>query len=122
MVGPSDYGSKPTLLGGLCQCLNQNLASLDKMISDQPLLFFRMEPVTDLLGNQGGVAPGSVVDNEVHLDLVVYGLVHDLNSILDHLPGQNTVLVKEQFNLVKNVPIPPFIQKLSLKKRPGSLI
>jgi hypothetical protein len=66
-----------------------------------------METVSDLLGDQGGVASGAVVDNEVHLDLVVYSLVHDLNGILDHLTGQDTVLVKEQFNPVNNVSGPP---------------
>ena len=55
------------------------------MNSEQPLLLLRMEPVGDLLGDQGGVAAGAVVDNEVHLDLVFYSLVHDLNGILDHL-------------------------------------
>jgi len=58
-------------------------------------------------GRSGGVAAGAVVDNEVHLDLVFYSLVHDLNGILGHLPGQDTVLVKELFNLVNNVPDPP---------------
>ena len=59
------------------------------MNSEQPLLLLRMEPVGDLLGDQGGVAAGAVVDNEVHLDLVFYGLVHDLNGILDHLRIQH---------------------------------
>jgi hypothetical protein len=27
----------------------------------------------NLLGNQGGVAPGSVVDDEIDLDLNIYG-------------------------------------------------
>ena len=49
-----------------------------------------MDPVGDLLGDQGGVAAGPVVDNEVHLDLVFYSLVHDLNGILDHLRVQHT--------------------------------
>ena len=44
-----------------------------------------MDPLGDLLGDQEGVAAGAVVDNEVHLDLVFYSLVHDLNGILDHL-------------------------------------
>jgi len=65
-----------------------------------------MGSVNDLLGDQGGFAAKAVVDNEIHLDLVFYSLVHDLNGILDHLTGQDTVLVKEQFNLVKNVPDP----------------
>ena len=45
---------------------------------------FCIEPVGDLLGDQGGVAAGAVVDNEVHLDLLFYSLVHDFNGILDH--------------------------------------
>jgi hypothetical protein len=44
------------------------------MNSEQATLLPRMEPVGDLLGNQGGVAVGAVVDNEVHLDLVFYRL------------------------------------------------
>ena len=55
------------------------------MNSEQPLLLLRMEPISDLLGDQGGVSAGAVVDNEVHLDLVLYSLVQDLNGILDHL-------------------------------------
>ncbi len=39
------------------------------MNSEQPLLLLRMEPVCDLPGDQGGVAAGAIVDNEVHLDL-----------------------------------------------------
>jgi len=34
-----------------------------------------MEPICDLLGDQGGVAAGAVVDDEVDLDLVLYGFV-----------------------------------------------
>jgi len=74
-----------------------------KINSELTLLFFRFEPVSDLLADQGGVFAGAVVENEVHLDPVFYSLVHDLNGIFDHLPGQDTVLVKEQFNLVNNV-------------------
>ena len=44
-----------------------------------------MEPVSDHLSDQGGVAAGAIVDNKVHLDLVFYSLVHDLNGIHDHL-------------------------------------
>ncbi len=43
-------------------------AFIGKMNSEQPLLVLRMEPVGDLLGDQGGVAARAVVDNEVHLD------------------------------------------------------
>ncbi len=35
------------------------------MNSEQSLLLLRMEPVSDFLGDQGGVAAGAVVDNEV---------------------------------------------------------
>lgn len=40
----------------------------------QPPLLFRAESVDDLLGDQGGVAAGMVVDNAFHPDLVFYSL------------------------------------------------
>jgi len=40
------------------------------MNSKQPLLLLLMEPVGDLLGDQGGVAAGAVVDDEVKLNLM----------------------------------------------------
>ncbi len=59
------------------------------MNSEQPLLLLRMDSVIDLLGDQGGVAAGAVVDNQVNLDLVLHGLVHDFSGILDHLRVQH---------------------------------
>lgn len=44
-----------------------------------------MEPVGDLPWGLGGVSASEVVDNEVHLDLL---LIHDFNGILDHLRAQ----------------------------------
>ena len=61
---------------------------------EQPLLLLRIDPICDLLCDQGGVAAGAVVDDEVHLDLVFYSLGHDLNAILDHLRVQHAA---EQF-------------------------
>ena len=48
-----------------------------------------MKMVGDLLDDQGSVAAGAVVDDEIHLDLAFYSLVHDLNSILNHLRIQH---------------------------------
>jgi hypothetical protein len=36
---------------------------------EQSLLLLQVEPVGDLLGDQGGIAAGAVVDNEAHLVL-----------------------------------------------------
>lgn len=38
---------------------------------EQPLVFLRMEPVSYLLGDKGGVAADAVVDDEVPLDLIL---------------------------------------------------
>ena len=48
-----------------------------------------MKPVSDLLGDQGRVTAGSVVDDEVHLDFVLYRLIKDFCRILDHLRIQH---------------------------------
>jgi hypothetical protein len=48
-----------------------------------------MEPVSDLLGDQGGVAAIAVVDDEVDPDLVFYGLVYEFSRVLDHLRIQH---------------------------------
>jgi hypothetical protein len=48
------------------------------MNSKQPLLLLRMEPVGDLLGDQGGVALGTVVDNEGATELAFQALLHAL--------------------------------------------
>ena len=48
-----------------------------------------MEHFGDLLGDQGEVAAGAIVDDEVDLDLVLHGFVHDFCRILDHLRIQH---------------------------------
>ena len=48
-----------------------------------------MEPICDLLGDQGRVAAGAVVDDEIDLDLVLYCLVYDFCRVLDHLGIQH---------------------------------
>jgi hypothetical protein len=55
-----------------------------------------MEPIGDLLGDQGGVAAGAVVDDEVDLDLVLYGLVYILpvSSIISGSSMRMTILSK----------------------------
>jgi hypothetical protein len=57
--------------------------------SKQPLLFFRKEPFGNLLYDQGGVAADSVVDDEIDLEFVLLGLVHDFGRVLDHLRIQH---------------------------------
>jgi hypothetical protein len=53
------------------------------------LLLLRIEPITYLLGNQGGVAAGGVVDDEIDLDLVLHGLGYDFGPVFDHLGIQH---------------------------------
>jgi hypothetical protein len=48
-----------------------------------------MQAVSDLLGDQGGVASGAVVGDQVDLNLVLLGLVHDFGRVLDHLGVQH---------------------------------
>ena len=48
-----------------------------------------MEPVGDLLGDQGGVAACAVVNDEIHTYFILYDFVHDLNGIFDHLRIQH---------------------------------
>jgi hypothetical protein len=48
-----------------------------------------MEPFANFLGNQGGVAAGAVVDDEVDLYLVLLGLVYYFRRVLDHLRIQH---------------------------------
>ena len=48
-----------------------------------------MEPFGDLFGDQGGVASGAVIDDQVDLDLVFWGLVYNLGRVLDHLRIQH---------------------------------
>ena len=78
-----------------------------KMNSEQPLLLLRMKSVSDLLGDQGGVAAGAVVNDEVHLDFVFCSLVHDLNGILDHLRIQHA---GNHFVVVENGGRPLYLQ------------
>ena len=47
-----------------------------------------MDSICEFLGDQGGAA-GVVVDDEIHLGLVLYGLVHDFCRVLDHLRIQH---------------------------------
>ena len=53
-----------------------------------------MKPVDDLLGDQGSVAAGAVVDDEIHLDVVLYGLVTILavSSIISGSSIPGTIL------------------------------
>jgi hypothetical protein len=53
--------------------------------SKQPLLLFRMEPGGNLFRNQGGIAAGAVVDDEIDLDLILLGLIHAFCRTLDRL-------------------------------------
>ena len=48
-----------------------------------------MEPICDLLGDQGRVAAGAVVDDEVQLDFVLHGLTYNFCRVLDHLRIQH---------------------------------
>ena len=48
-----------------------------------------MDLVGDLLGDQGGVAAGAVVDDEVDLDLVRNGLIYDFCRVFDNLRIQH---------------------------------
>jgi hypothetical protein len=49
-----------------------------------------MEPGCNLLGDIGSVARVPLVDNEVDLDLVLYGFIHNFSGILDHLRVQHS--------------------------------
>ena len=49
-----------------------------------------MELLRDLLDNQGGVAAGAVIDDEIHLEPIIKGRVYDLGSILNHLRVQHS--------------------------------
>lgn len=59
------------------------------MNSKQSLLFLLIEPVSKLLGDQGGIAASPFIDDEVHLDLVLYRLAYDFCRVLDHFRVQH---------------------------------
>ncbi len=42
------------------------------------------------MGDRAGVAAGAVVDNEVHLDFILCGLLRDPRGILDRLRVQHS--------------------------------
>ena len=69
--------------------MSRSVASMDKNEFRAASAASPNEPVSDLLGDQGGVAAGPVADYEVHWGLVFYSLIHDLNGILDHLQVQH---------------------------------
>ena len=48
-----------------------------------------MHPFGNFLGDQGGVAAGAIVDDQIDLDLVLLDLVYDLGRVLDHLRIQH---------------------------------
>lgn len=52
-----------------CRRIRLNLTTFESRRSEQLLLLLRMEPVGDLLGDQGGVAAGAVVDDEIDSDI-----------------------------------------------------
>ena len=45
--------------------------------SEQPFLFLRIKLVGGLLCDQGEVAAGAVVDDEVDLNIALYGLIYN---------------------------------------------
>src|SRR4030042_6628515 len=49
-----------------------------------------MEPVCNLLGDQGAVAACAIVDDEVDLGLVLHNIVHDFRRVLDHFCIQHS--------------------------------
>ena len=57
----------------------------------QLLVLLLMDHVGDLLGYQGGVAAGPVVDYEIYLDLILYGFSRNSNGVLDHLRIQHAI-------------------------------
>jgi hypothetical protein len=72
------------------------------MNSGKTPLLFRPQPIGDLLGDEGGVVAGAVVDNEVPLSFVFYSLVHDLNSMLDYfgtLHARDHIFKREGFGI-----------------------
>ncbi len=52
---------------------------------EKPLLFLGMETIGDLLGDQGAVTAGAVIDYQIHLIFSLYRLVHDFCGVFNHL-------------------------------------
>ena len=48
-----------------------------------------MEAIGDLLADQGGVAANAAVDDEINLNLPLYGFIYDFCCLLDHLRIQH---------------------------------
>ena len=44
-----------------------------------------MKSVGDRLGDYRGIAAGAFIDDEIYLDLVLHGFIHDFGRILNHL-------------------------------------
>ena len=62
-----------------------------------------------LFGDQGVFVAGAVVDDEIHLDLVLYGFVYDFGRVLYHLQIQHTgkhFVKREYFMSQKQVDFP----------------
>jgi hypothetical protein len=53
------------------------------------LLFLVVQPISNFLGGQEGVASGMVVDDEVDLDFFIFGPVYDSCWILVHRRTQH---------------------------------
>jgi len=77
----------------------------EKLCLKQSLLPFLLQPFGDLLGDQGGVAAGAVVDDEIHLGLVLYGLVHDFCRVLNPLRIQHAADHFVRWESVRSIPI-----------------
>ena len=57
--------------------------------SKQSLMLLGMQMVGNLLSDQGSVAAGSVVNDQVDPDPVLHGLVYDFCRVLDHFRVQH---------------------------------
>jgi len=90
-------------------------------VSEQPLLLFLMEPVGDLLGDQGSVAAGAVFDDEIHPDFVFCGLLYDfsLSSIISEFQHARDHFVEREGGgtLPKVLKISSFIRSSSARSK-----